>query len=121
MDKQPGNQGAWNAHISLDAVRVTPAGIQTTRYAFVIVATGKTPNGPWSSLDYARAYLEAAGWKCSEIEVTTWESSTAKATEPTLLPTLDKNTGVCVNCGQGVKREGLSSTDSTDWALQHCS
>lgn len=113
-DKQTEKAEAWNARISLDAVRVTPAGIQTTRYAFAIAATGSTQSGPWTSLDYAKAYLEAAGWKCSEIEVTTSESSTPPPTEKPWPDITERNTSECETCGRKMFAGESSSTGGTD-------
>lgn len=121
MGKLPANHEAWSVRISLDDVRVSPAGTKITRYAFVAAATGGSQSNPLSSLDYARDYLETAGFKCSEIDITTFESNTQQVTKRTLPLTTGPNIEECVKKDEKAQMDGWSSQDMTDWALENCS
>lgn len=107
--------------ISLDDVRVSPAGTKITRYAFVAAATGGSQSNPLSSLDYARDYLETAGFICSEIDITTFESNTQQTTVKTLPLTIAPSIEECVRKDEKAAAAGSSSKDMTDWALENCS
>ena len=121
MGRLTAGQQLRTVRISMDDVRVTSAGAQITRYAFVSHATESSPNNPLSSLDYARDYLEAAGWKCSEIDITTFESNTQQTTVRTLPLTIAPSIEECVRKDEKAAMDGSSSQAMTDWALENCS
>lgn len=124
MPKLPVNQVFWTVRISMDGVSVRPDGTQITQCAFVADATDGSPSTLQSSLDFARNYLEAAGWRCSQIDLTTQELSTPKQSLRQLLSTIDKNSTDSDDSETKGSVDTSNSWDTTRasaWALQNLS
>ena len=124
MPKLPAEADLSSAHMSMVVVRSQPDGNQITRLAFVADVIDGSQSTLNCSIDFAKNYLEAAGWRCSETVLTTEELNTQSRSLRQLLNITDKNLTDFDDSetrGSADTSNSWDTTRASAWALQNLS